>query len=67
MLALTMKEVLATDVVAAIEAIEQREEGRRVVLIGHSSGGGLSQLILSEGLAKVQGLVLMAAVPNFGL
>lgn len=66
MYALTTKETLATDVVAAIEEIQRREGGERVVLVGHSSGGGLSQLILSKGLAKVQGLALVAAIPNFG-
>ena len=66
MYALTTKDILATDVVAAIKEIERREGGKRVVLVGHSSGGGLSQLILSKGLAKAQGLALVAAIPNFG-
>jgi pimeloyl-ACP methyl ester carboxylesterase len=66
MWALTTKDNVATDVVAAIEEIEKREGGKRVVLVGHSSGGGLSQLILTRGLAKVQGLALVAAIPNFG-
>jgi pimeloyl-ACP methyl ester carboxylesterase len=66
MWALTTKDDVATDVVAAINEIEKREEGKRVVLVGHSAGGGLSQLILSNGLAKAQGLALIAAIPNFG-
>jgi pimeloyl-ACP methyl ester carboxylesterase len=66
MCALATKDVLATDVVAAIKEIERREGGKKVVLVGHSSGGGLSQLILSNGLAKAQGLALVAAIPNFG-
>ncbi|KAF7512352.1 hypothetical protein GJ744_001920 [Endocarpon pusillum] len=63
---LTTKDTLATDLVAAIEEIERREGAKRVVLVGHSSGGGLSQLVLSKGLAKAQGLALVAAIPNFG-
>ena len=66
MWALATKDVLAADVVAAIKEIERREGGESIVLVGHSSGGGLSQLILSKGLAKVQGLALTAAIPNFG-
>jgi alpha-beta hydrolase superfamily lysophospholipase len=66
MWALTTKDDLAIDVVAAINEIEKREEGKRVVLVGHSSGGGLSQLILSNGLAKAQGHALISAIPNFG-
>lgn len=65
-MSLTTKDIMATDVVAAIEEIEGREGGQRVVLVGHSAGGGLSQLILTKGLAKVQGLALVAAIPNFG-
>ncbi|EAA27619.2 alpha/beta-hydrolase [Neurospora crassa] len=57
----------------------QGKEGRggeeweevEMVLIGHSSGGGLAQYILSAGLlgglgVKIKGLVLMGAVPGFG-
>ena len=51
MWALATKNILARDV-AAIEEIERREGGEKVVLVGHSSGGGLSQFILSNGLAK---------------
>lgn len=65
MYALTSKDILATDVVAAIQEIQRRED-QDVVLVGHSSGGGLAQLILSKGLAVAQALVLVAAIPNFG-
>lgn len=65
MYALTTKDILATDVIAAIEEIERRE-GQKVVLVGHSSGGGLIQLILSKGLAIARGLALVASIPNFG-
>lgn len=42
-----------------------------MVLVGHSSGGGLAQYILSADLlngvgVKIKGLVLMGAVPGFG-
>ena len=58
--------MLADDVVAAIQWVQERENGQEVVLVGHSSGGGLSQFILSEGEVRVRGLVLAAAVPGFG-
>ncbi|KAK3490338.1 Alpha/Beta hydrolase protein [Neurospora hispaniola] len=50
--------------------VEAKEEVE-MVLIGHSSGGGLAQYILSAGLlgglsVKIKGLVLMGAVPGFG-
>lgn len=50
---------------------KKEEEEVEMVLIGHSSGGGLAQYILSAGLlgglsVKVKGLVLMGAVPGFG-
>jgi pimeloyl-ACP methyl ester carboxylesterase len=62
---LTTKRDLANDVVAGIRFVQERE-GQEVVLIGHSSGGGLSQFILSERDVRVKGLVLMGAVPGFG-
>ncbi|KAH8655891.1 Alpha/Beta hydrolase protein [Xylariales sp. PMI_506] len=61
----TTKRALADDLLAAIRAVEKREE-EDVVLVGHSSGGGLSQLILSEGNVKVKGLALLGAVPGSG-
>ncbi|EGO53840.1 hypothetical protein NEUTE1DRAFT_132309, partial [Neurospora tetrasperma FGSC 2508] len=53
-----------------VDHVERKEEVE-MVLIGHSSGGGLAQYILSAGLlgglsVKVKGLVLMGAVPGFG-
>jgi pimeloyl-ACP methyl ester carboxylesterase len=62
----TTKRMLANDVVAGLRWAQEREGGREAVLVGHSSGGGLSQFILSEGDVKVKGLVLVAAVPGFG-
>lgn len=63
---LTTKRDLADDVVAAIRFVQEREGVNEVVLVGHSSGGGLSQLILSEQNVRVKGLILMGAVPGFG-
>jgi len=37
-----------------------------LVLIGHSSGGGLSQYFLSQKLGQVGGFVIIAAFPCFG-
>lgn len=62
----TTKRMLADDVLAGLRWAQEREGGREVVLVGHSSGGGLSQLILSEKEARVKALVLVGAVPGFG-
>ncbi|KAI5926009.1 Alpha/Beta hydrolase protein [Camillea tinctor] len=59
------KRDLGDDLVAGIKAVEERE-GSHVVLVGHSSGGGLSQFILSEGDVQVKGLALLGAVPGNG-
>jgi alpha-beta hydrolase superfamily lysophospholipase len=57
----------AGDLAAGINYVRQKE-GKDVVLVGHSSGGALSQLILSNGIGdiKVRGLALCAAMPCFG-
>lgn len=65
MLYTTTKRDFAGDVVTGIKAVEEWE-GRRVVLVGHSSGGGLSQFILNEGDVEVEGLALLGAVPGSG-
>ncbi|KLU89409.1 hypothetical protein MAPG_08380 [Magnaporthiopsis poae ATCC 64411] len=68
---------LANDVVAALRAIQFHDASvdaaaLEVVLVGHSSGGGLSQYILqAPWLAKLRppricGLALLGAVPGFG-
>ncbi|KAK3997089.1 Alpha/Beta hydrolase protein [Cladorrhinum sp. PSN332] len=66
MLFFTTKHMLATDAVAGMEWVQSREGGREVVYVGHSSGGGLGQYILSRQMIKVKALVLAAAVPGFG-
>jgi pimeloyl-ACP methyl ester carboxylesterase len=65
MLYLTTKRMTGDDLVAAIRVVEQ-EEGRGVVLVGHSSGGGLAQFLVSEGEVKVGGLALLDAIPGTG-
>ncbi len=62
----TTKRMLADDVLAGLRWAQEREGGKEVVLVGHSSGGGLSQFILSEKGAKVKGLALVGAVPGYG-
>lgn len=63
---------LAGDVLAAWREVGRWEgEGREEkleepVVIGHSSGGGLAQYMLSEGLIETSGLVLCASVPGHG-
>ncbi|KAI0855623.1 Alpha/Beta hydrolase protein [Xylaria cubensis] len=61
----TTKRDLADDFVAGIKIV-QEWEGSEVVLVGHSSGGGLSQFILSEGDVRVKGLALLGAIPGTG-
>jgi pimeloyl-ACP methyl ester carboxylesterase len=77
----TTKRMLADDIVAALRWVQQhyRQQqqqqhqhkiesgsGEEVVLVWHSSGGGLAQLILSEPEVRVKGLALLASVPGFG-
>ena len=61
----TPRSALAFDLVAVIDWVEMRDKSE-VMLVGHSSGGGLSQGILSDGLANVKALALLGAVPGFG-
>ncbi|KAH7039934.1 Alpha/Beta hydrolase protein [Microdochium trichocladiopsis] len=65
MLYTVTKRDLGDDLLAGIKAVEQKENSQ-VVLVGHSSGGGLSQFLLNEGDVKVKGLALLGAVPGTG-
>ena len=56
---------LASDLMAAINETQQREK-QELVFVAHSSGGGLSQYVLSEGLVNARALALVGAVPHFG-
>jgi len=67
--------MLANGLVAGVEYIQELESEKRgekveAVLVGHSNGGGLSQLILSEGDVKAdvkaKALVLVETIPCFG-
>ncbi|KAI1813624.1 alpha/beta-hydrolase [Poronia punctata] len=62
----TTKRALADDLVAGIKAVQEKEEGREVVLVGHSSGAGLCQFIVGEGDVRVGGIALLGAVPGTG-
>lgn len=64
---------MALDLAVGVSEVEKLETERRiaeekvpVVLIAHSAGGALSQYALSQGLVKVQGFCMLAAVPGFG-
>ena len=66
---------LADDAVRGWEEVRRLErervgrDGREQVLpvlVGHSSGGGMGQFLLSEGMVRASGLVLCAAVPGQG-
>lgn len=63
----TTKWAFASDLVEAVKFVKAKE-GRDVVLVAHSAGGGISQLALSEGMGnlKVDAFVLMGALPAFG-
>lgn len=63
---LTTKRDLADDVVAGLRFVQAREGGKEVVLVGHSSGGGLSQFTHSA-LSPVQGITCrMISVGKLG-
>lgn len=65
MLYTVTKRDLADDLLAGIRAVQTRE-GREIILVGHSIGGGLSQYLLNEGETKVKGLALLGAIPGSG-
>lgn len=56
----------AQDVQLAWDETIRREDGRLPILVGHSSGGGLAQYVLSERLIKPEALVLCGSIPGFG-
>lgn len=61
----TTRKALESDLVAGIRYVQDTENSE-VVLVGHSSGGGLSQAVLAAGDVSVKGLALLGAVPAFG-
>ncbi|KAI9848095.1 MAG: hypothetical protein M1837_001197 [Sclerophora amabilis] len=65
--------MLAEDVVTGLRYVKEKEEKLRtdgtaaeITLVGHSSGGGLAQLVLSKQLTRVRALILVGAIPCFG-
>ena len=46
--------------------VERREQGRERVFVGHSSGGGLVQYVLAQGMYRAVAMGLVAAIPKFG-
>ncbi|CAK9784491.1 alpha/beta-hydrolase [Cutaneotrichosporon oleaginosum] len=61
----TTRTDLESDLVTAVNWVE-KHTGDEVVLVGHSSGGGLSQAVLGAGKVQARGLALLGAVPAFG-
>ncbi|KAF3272955.1 hypothetical protein TWF970_009850 [Orbilia oligospora] len=70
----TTAPMLAHDVAAGVRHVTdfhkkdpvKRRGGGLPVLLGHSNGGGLSQMLLDRGYAKASALVILAGTPNFG-
>jgi len=59
------KHALALDVTLAIGHIRSKYS-KNIVIMGHSSGGGLVQYIIDRNMERLGGLVTLAAVPGFG-
>ena len=57
---------IGSDLELAIYHIRDKHT-KPVILLGHSSGGGISQHVISLGREKVGGFVALAAVPGFGM
>jgi pimeloyl-ACP methyl ester carboxylesterase len=65
---------MAQDLKAGVEfvrGLDKEKRGREMreedlVLVGHSAGGGLAQVFLSEEMGRVGGLVILAGFPNSG-
>ena len=50
-----------------VDEVESDESNQvSPVLVGHSSGGGLAQYVLSEGYVRAEALVLCGAIPGTG-
>ncbi|KAH7334012.1 Alpha/Beta hydrolase protein [Rhizoctonia solani] len=64
----TPKHVLAEDVAVTLGFIRQRHPNAGpTTLVGHSSGGGLSQHVVDSGKGEGVGkLVVLAGIPSFG-
>lgn len=64
-LSCSAKHALALDVTIAIGHIRSKHS-ERIIIMGHSSGAGLTQYILDRNMEELRGLVALAAVPGFG-
>lgn len=62
---LTSLDDLALDLTSAIKEVTSRE-GQPPIIVAHSSGGGLSQYVISKGQVQARALALVGAVPHFG-
>lgn len=56
---------VVTDLVAAINEVEERE-GTAPILVAHSAGATLAQFILCNGMATTPALALVGSVPHYG-
>lgn len=57
---------MADDLASCVDAVRELENGKDLVLVAHSSGGGLVQYALANGRVKCRALCLLDAVPHFG-
>ncbi|PNS21333.1 hypothetical protein CAC42_1112 [Sphaceloma murrayae] len=68
----TTRNMMVEDLVTGIKHVEgllgaPSDKSARVILVAHSSGGGLAQSALNDGKIKVRGLALLDAAPPSGL
>ncbi|PIA93747.1 hypothetical protein CB0940_05196 [Cercospora beticola] len=63
----TSLNAIASDLTACVNWAESDNEGGKLVLVGHSSGGGLSQYCLAKNLVTAHALCLVGAIPHFGM
>lgn len=62
---------VASDLTSCYLAAQTREgelsgPGKKIVLVGHSSGGGLVQYALQSGMVRCRALCLVDAIPHYG-
>lgn len=67
-----MARTSTNDLVTGVKYVQELESEKRgekveVVLVGYSSGGGLSQLILSEGDVKAKAFASISLVAQYSI
>lgn len=62
----TSLESCVEDLRACFEHAKQDARSDDLVVVGHSSGGGLLQYALAQNVIKARALVLLDAIPHFG-